>query len=414
MSNNDFVVHDTFYIMDGLKNDVETTCGSREDSSHEWKVKWNDRCSMDICAFYNADGGTLIIGRGNDGTFIGVDKPFELVEAIRSTIRKEMSILIEPYVKNIDGKECIVVPIPSGNGVATCDRGFRVRSWDRNLSCNGEMLAKIMMKKYHDGWLNQPFNVDNHALSKRLMKKYASLCSKYEIPFSDDPRSKILDYLNHYHLTIEGKPTLVSAMLFLERPREVDCGAYLRIVVCNTNGIEMEAKDVDSSVIEIAEHTISSMSELLKEHFGIDIDTHYPLEAIREAIINAVEHKKYSIADPVIVSLFYDRIVVSNPSQIDTEGEEWGQYLRIARHVNPELCRATEYAGLATGFGVGLARIERDCEEKKCPKPLIIIENKVFSITLYPVNMKTAPRKRNKRTIAFYNNVDKEVIADVC
>ena len=156
------------------------------------------------------------------------------------------------------------------------------------------------------------------------------------------------------------------------------------------------------------------MSELLKEHFGIDIDTHYPLEAIREAIINAVEHKKYSIADPVIVSLFYDRIVVSNPSQIDTEGEEWGQYLRIARHVNPELCRATESAGLATGFGVGLARIERDCEEKKCPKPLIIVENKVFSITLYPVNMKTAPRKRNKRTIAFYNNVDKEVIADVC
>ena len=400
--------------MNNLRKDIVTTYGTREDSSHEWKVEWNDRCVADVCAFHNTDGGMLIIGRRNDGTFIDVRNPSEIVETIQSTVRREISVLVEPRVEVIDDKACVVVPVNSGNGVAMCNLGFLARSWDMNIRCNKEMLVEIMRKKYHDGWFSQPLDIEIHALSERLMGEYVSLCSKNVVPFSEDPRSKTMEYLDYYHLTIERKPTLVSAMLFLERPRDVDCGAYLKIRVYDTDGIEVVKRDIDSSVIEIAEIAVSAMSELLKGQFGIDMDVRYPVDAIRETIVNAVEHKDYSKAEPVVVSLYDNSMIISNPVRDGTKKEEQVQGLRTGHRINPELCRAIESAGLATGFGIGLERIKRNCNEIGCPEPLIMIKNGMFSVTLYPADERTVPMKQDKRTIAVHNGLEQEGIVDEC
>jgi ATP-dependent DNA helicase RecG len=37
------------------------------------------------------------------------------------------------------------------------------------------------------------------------------------------------------------------------------------------------------------------------------------LEALREAVVNALAHKDYSIASPVYVKVFEDRVEVVNP-----------------------------------------------------------------------------------------------------
>ena len=38
----------------------------------EWKASWRDDHLKSLCAFANADGGTLEIGRDDDGKVVGV------------------------------------------------------------------------------------------------------------------------------------------------------------------------------------------------------------------------------------------------------------------------------------------------------------------------------------------------------
>lgn len=45
---------------------------SREHQHVEWKESWRDDYLKWICGFANADGGTLVIGRNDDGVAVGV------------------------------------------------------------------------------------------------------------------------------------------------------------------------------------------------------------------------------------------------------------------------------------------------------------------------------------------------------
>ena len=44
-----------------------------EAQSIEWKRSWRDQYLRWICGFANAEGGTLVIGRDDEGAVVGVD-----------------------------------------------------------------------------------------------------------------------------------------------------------------------------------------------------------------------------------------------------------------------------------------------------------------------------------------------------
>ncbi|MDR1162958.1 MAG: ATP-binding protein [Candidatus Accumulibacter sp.] len=44
-----------------------------ENQTLEWKESWRDTCMKTLCAFANASGGTLEIGRDDDGVVVGVE-----------------------------------------------------------------------------------------------------------------------------------------------------------------------------------------------------------------------------------------------------------------------------------------------------------------------------------------------------
>ena len=40
-----------------------------EDSTHEWKIAWTHNCLRDVAAMYNSNGGTIVVGRDENGQF---------------------------------------------------------------------------------------------------------------------------------------------------------------------------------------------------------------------------------------------------------------------------------------------------------------------------------------------------------
>ena len=63
----------------------------RETQTIEFKQSWHDEYLEWICGYANAYGGTLYIGRNDDGTPCGVSKAQSLMEAIPCKITDTMT-----------------------------------------------------------------------------------------------------------------------------------------------------------------------------------------------------------------------------------------------------------------------------------------------------------------------------------
>ena len=67
----------------------------KETQTIEFKQSWHDEYLEWICGYANAYGGTLYIGRNDDGTPCGVSKAQSLMEAIPCKITDTMGIIAD-------------------------------------------------------------------------------------------------------------------------------------------------------------------------------------------------------------------------------------------------------------------------------------------------------------------------------
>ncbi len=93
----------------------------------------------------------------------------------------------------------------------------------------------------------------------------------------------------------------------------------------------------------------------------------YPVEAVREALVNAVVHRDYSRqGEEIRVTMFPDRIEIESPGRIP--GSQRPESL--ARHLrNPRIARVLGEMGWLTGIGAGVARMRLLMEEAHLPSP---------------------------------------------
>ena len=82
-----------------------------ENQNLEMKETWRDEYMKTLCAFANASGGTVEIGKGDDGVVIGVEDAAKLLENLPNKIKNAMAIVADVTVHNDDGKEYIAVTV---------------------------------------------------------------------------------------------------------------------------------------------------------------------------------------------------------------------------------------------------------------------------------------------------------------
>ena len=64
-----------------------------ESQNIEWKQSWRDEYLKWICGFANASGGTIFIGKDDNGKVVGVEKFQKLMEDIPSKITNHLGIV---------------------------------------------------------------------------------------------------------------------------------------------------------------------------------------------------------------------------------------------------------------------------------------------------------------------------------
>ena len=100
-----------------------------------------------------------------------------------------------------------------------------------------------------------------------------------------------------------------------------------------------------------------------------------PEEALREALLNALIHRDYSVGAPIQIRVHDDRLSIWNPGELP-EGWSLEKFLKkhSSRPFNPSVANAFFRAGDIEAWGRGIHQIFAACREAETPKPRVVYE----------------------------------------
>jgi len=88
---------------------------TKENQNIEWKKNWKDEYLKWICGFANAQGGTLYIGKDDNGNIVGLTNAPKLLKDIPNKIKNILGIIVDVNLcteNNLDYLKIIVEPYP--------------------------------------------------------------------------------------------------------------------------------------------------------------------------------------------------------------------------------------------------------------------------------------------------------------
>ena len=236
--------------------------------------------------------------------------------------------------------------------------------------------------------------IDRDKVQEYLLKKRA------ERPgFNQLSEEQALEMLN---ITREGKPTLAAVMNFCVYPQGyLPQLAVTAVVVPGTQiGDHLEGdprfldnKRIEGTIKTMVEDTITFCRRNMRVQTIVDKETgrrkdrtEYPIEAIREAVLNALIHRDYSHmteGTPVQINFFTDRLEIHSPGNL--YGRMTVEQLGISRPDlrNPALAVMTEVLVGAENRYSGIPTIRREMAAHGLPEPVFENRRNEFVVTLY-------------------------------
>jgi len=109
----------------------------------------------------------------------------------------------------------------------------------------------------------------------------------------------------------------------------------------------------------------------------------YPKEVIRELLINAIAHKKYTISGDIFIEVYPDRMTITNPGSLPL-GITKDNILHERHRRNPHLIQTLSDLKLMEGEGSGYDLVYEKLARDAKPLPEIISEFTKVSVTVFP------------------------------
>jgi ATP-dependent DNA helicase RecG len=377
--------------------------GRQETAVLEFKreAKDLDAVRKVVCALANdlpgAGGGALLIGVADDGTAYPVDVSDEALLRI-TNLRDDGRILDRPSVQVSvaawDGAPVIRVDVKaSGSPPVRFDGTVWVRPGPTTRRAGPDDERALSERRQA---LALPFD-SRPVIGTTLADLDTEILSSTYLPAAVDA-----EVLAENHRTPAGQlaslrlcsteqiPTACGLLIGGFDPSAILLGAYLQFV-------RYEGDAPDSAVLDEEElrgnliFMVPALESLIKSHSHTRLQSEgfrdrprseYPLDALRELLINAVVHRNYeSSYAPVRFLWFSDRIEITNP------GGPYGQvradnFTRVNDYRNPSLAAAMKTLGYVNRFGRGITRVQGLLLKNGNPEPEYDVKHEYWSVTV--------------------------------
>ena len=365
-----------------------------------------------LSSFSNQDdGGCIIFGvnEANDFYECGVYDPQDLQKKIN-----EQCLQMEPPVRPLltvaekDGKFFVAAEIP---GIELSDRPcfykgkgrlkgsyIRVGESDEPMTEYEIYSYEAFRRKSQDDIRAVP-RAAFQVLDQTLLADYILKLKEKKPNISSFQDELIYELMS---ITRNGEVTLSALMLFCRYPQAFFPQLCVTAVSVPGDAIGdlggsgerfLDNERIEGAIPEMLDKAIAFVRRNMKMKTIIDPETgtredraEYPVTAVREAVLNALVHRDYSIHTegmPIQIRMFRDRIEIHSPGGIygRLTAAQLGKIQADTR--NPSIVTALELLHITENRYSGIPTIRRCMAESKLPEPIFMDDRGTFKVILY-------------------------------
>lgn len=366
-----------------------------EDSYTEFKEETAhpDDLATAIVAFANTDGGRLILGVAQDRQITGVTAPDQLMQRVDQICYNNIEPTLICFQEKVAvaGQTVLIVRVPKGpERPYRINRGvYYIRTASGRRQASREELLRLYQATFDLFPDELPVagttlaDLDQPYFEKTFQAFYGTTVDEAGLPLSQ--------LLRNLKLMKNGELTLAGVVLFGRRPQALL--PFAKVTAVRFQGTEMGERFLDRKDIEgTLEQQISGAEAFLKVHllvpgeiqgFRRHDEPEIPPFVLREAVVNAIAHRDYTIRGQARLFVFDDRVEIVNPGRLPNTVTL--DNIRLGIHVerNPVIVTFLTKLGLMSQIGTGIPRMIRLMREHDLLPPDFQIVDDQFRVTLH-------------------------------
>jgi ATP-dependent DNA helicase RecG len=376
------------------EDEVRAICerGKGQETDFKSESTTPAQLAQSLVALANSAGGMVLLGVGSrSGKLIGLKDPEAARDkALKAALLPDPSLIIPlPDLVNLDGAEILVITVPPGLPHVYGLKGrYLLRDGRRNTPMTSRQVRQLMIERGEVSF--ESLDTPGATLEDVDWEK----AEKYLVPLESAPgqtakealykRGCLMKKGNRY------RPTNAGLLLFGQEPERFFRSNEIIVVRYAGRGMSDEflREDISDTLPEQIRRAesflVSNMSKGVRlVRLEREERTEYPVEAVREAIVNAVAHRDYSIrGEGIRILMFSDRIEFYSPGRLpghvtlDNIVEE-----RFSR--NEVIVQVLADMGFIERLGYGIDRMIQLMLDHGLPEPVFQETANGFQVTLY-------------------------------
>lgn len=370
----------------------------------ELKEILTSELKKEVVAFANTCDGTIYIGINDRGEIVGVENSDDVMEragaSIRNSIKPDISMYVTLNLKKIENKNVIIIKVQRGASrpYYIADKGLKpsgvyIRQGTSSVPASEDYIRQMIKETDGDSFEKL------RSLNQNLTFNYANMIfEKADINFSDIQKKT---------LGIIGEDNLYTNLGLLLSDQ---CLHTLKIAVFEgkEKSIFKDRKEFKGSLIkqvtegfeyiELLNKTKATFEGLIRKD-----ERDYPVEAIREALLNAVVHREYSFGASTLINIYEDRMEFVSLGGIVSGLSLEAIMLGVSQSRNEKLANVFYRLHLIEAYGTGIQKIILNYEKYKI-KPIIKTEVGVFQVVLPNIHYQENIDKKESQFFNLSNN----------
>ncbi len=386
-----------------------------ENSGVEFKrdVLQNYELAKELVAFSNLDGGMVLLGVEDDGTISGLTRE-RLEEWVMTACRDKIRPGIIPFfetIRNVESeKDVAIVRVPRGADVHSQWHNnrhiYRIRVGTQSREATPQELSRLFQQRGTFRADLRPVSGATVAdLDRRRLSDYFGRIRQQNVP-EDADGAGWQTLLVNTEIMVEEGVSLSGLLLFGMAPNrflpqagidavafpgtEKDYAAQERRTtrgpmtpLMGQDGNVLETGLVDQALEFVRRNT--PMTAVLDDGGRRVERPTYPVEAVREAVVNALIHRDYLLAHTDIeLAIYQDRLEIISPGKLPNgiTPERMRAGTRAAR--NQLLKDVMRDYGYLEHMGLGVPRkIVRGMLEHNQTDPDLVEQDERFIVRLF-------------------------------
>lgn len=360
-----------------------------ESGTTEFKRNFDKDALEAITAFANTKGGILLVGVEDDGHISGTSVSKETIQNWINQVKLSTtpSIIPDMEVVEVGNKKVVFVKVMEYPIKPVALRGKYIkRVQNSNHHMDISEVTDLHLKTFNTSW---DYYIDNHHsvedISLDKVRDFIELANKYkDIKITDDP----VRLLNKFELIRENKISYGGFLLFMKGASAlttIEMGRF------QTSTIIKDSVTLKSDLFSEVEAVMDFIKKHINKSYIITGNLQreerwdYPLDAVREIVVNAIVHRDYRDASDSIVKIFDDRIEIYNPGKLpeglSVEKLLSGDYISTIR--NKKVAEIFKEANIIEKYGSGILRIHEGFADHGLPAPKFEEIGSGFRVTAF-------------------------------